>query len=67
MGPVEEKPHKKMKCLLNNQAIHVTKGPLLFLNNEHSRFEVTHTVALDYHTHSFGEQRSTFTKTKLRA
>lgn len=51
MVPVEEKPHEKMKSLLNNQTIHVTKGLLLFLTMNIVDSEVTHTVALDNHTH----------------
>lgn len=52
MARVEEKPQEKMKSLLNNQTIHVTKGLLLFLTmNDVVDSEVTHIVALDNHTH----------------
>lgn len=52
MVPVEEKPHEKMKSLLNNRTIHVTKGLLLFLPmNDIVDSEVTHIVVLDNHTH----------------
>lgn len=43
------------------------KGHFCFLTMNIVDSEVTHTLDLDHHTYSFGEQRSIFTKAKLRA
>lgn len=58
---------RKWSVFLITRLFMLLKGHFCFLTMNIVDSEVTHTVALDHHTHSFGEQRSTFTKTRLRA